>query len=139
MPQVMVTKTLSVPTQALWDLVRDFGNVSWIPGGSDGVKIEGEGPGMFRILQNPAGGEVHERLDKIDDANRSVTYSIPKGIPFPVSLYVATMTVRDDGGNGQLEWKCEFEPDGATEQEAGGGIEQMYGVMIGWIEETLSK
>ena len=32
-----------------------------------------------------------------------------------------------------------FEPDGSTEQEAGAAIEQMYGLMIGWIEETLSK
>ena len=117
--------------------MRDFGDVSWMPGGADGATIEGKGVGMKRIMDNPNGEPVHEVLEAIDEAGRSVTYAIPQGIPFPVSSYRATMTVTDDGGNGRIAWSCEFQPEGATEEEAGQGIETIYGVMLGWIEDRL--
>jgi hypothetical protein len=139
MAKVTVERTLSVPTRTLWEVVRDFGNVSWMPGGKDAARFEGDGVGMFRILGNPEGGEVHERLDAVDEGAQSIQYSIPKGIPFPVTDYAATMVVSDDGGSGHLAWTCEFQPDGVPESEAAAIIEQMYGVMIGWIEESLSK
>ena len=139
MAKVTVERTLAVPADALWELVRDFGNVSWMPGGSDIARIEGEGIGMFRIMSNPAGSDVHERLDAVNESGRSIQYSIAEGVPFPVTGYAATMVVSDDGGKGHLCWGCEFQPDGVTEAEASAAIEQMYGVMMGWIEETASK
>ena len=138
MGKVTVEKKLNVETGALWALIRDFGDVSWMPGGNDIARIEGEGVGMVRIIQNPAGGDIHERLEAVDDDAQSIHYTIPVGVPFPVTGYRSTMAVSDDGGKGRLVWSCEFQPDGVTEAEAEGAIEQMYGVMMGWIEETAS-
>jgi hypothetical protein len=132
-----VTRTLDANPEALWAVVRAFDNVSWIPGGED-AEIRGEGIGQVRIFQGPE-SKVHEHLEARDDDSRSLTYTIPEGVPFPVTGYRATMLVTDDGGRGRLSWTCEFEPDGVTEQEASKAIEAMYGVMLGWIEDLLKK
>jgi hypothetical protein len=132
-----VTRTLDANPEALWAVVRAFDNVSWIPGGED-AEIRGEGIGQVRIFQGPE-SKVHEHLEARDDDSRSLTYTIPEGVPFPVTGYRATMLVTDDGGRGRLSWTCEFEPDGVPEQEASKAIEAMYGVMLGWIEDLLKK
>lgn len=137
MAQAKVTKTLETTPDALWKCVEDFGNVGWLPGGGAGAEFEGSGPGMTRILQGPD-GKIRETLESVDANARSLTYVIPVGAPFPVTGYRATMQVSDDGGKGRLDWSCEFEPDGATADEARAAIESMYGVMLGWIQEYLS-
>jgi len=137
MASIQVTKTLDAEPDALWALVRDFGNVPWIPGGEN-AEVRGSGPGMVRILQGPQGA-IHEVLESIDDDARALVYTIPENVPFPVKGYRSTMRVSDDGGKGRLSWSCEFEPAGTTEQEAGKAIEGMYGVMIGWIDDQLAR
>src|SRR5262249_9091620 len=108
------------------------------PGG-DAAKLEGRGPGMFRVFGGPK-GEIRERLESVDPAQRTLVYTIPQGVPFPVKGYRATMVVSDAGrGRGALEWTCEVQPDGGTETEAGKTIEGMYGMMIGWIRDHLAK
>lgn len=136
MGEVTVTRTLEVTPDALWELVSDFGDLSWLPGGGAGAEIEGSGPGMVRVLVGP-GGEIREQLESVDEAARCLRYAIPVGVPFPVTDYRATMRVSDDGGRGRLAWSCSFEPAGATEAEAGKAIETMFGVMLGWIEDRL--
>jgi hypothetical protein len=135
--QINVTRTLEADADAVWALVRAFDDVRWIPGGED-AEIRGDGIGQVRIFAGPDGA-VHEHLEARDDDARSLTYSIPEGIPFPVTGYRSTMIVSDDGGKGRLSWTCDFEPDGVTEEEAGKAVEAMYGVMMGWVEDMLKQ
>ena len=135
MGETNVTRTLDTDPETLWSLVRAFSDVAWMPGG-ESAEIRGEGIGQVRIFDGP-NGKVYEHLAARDDGARSLTYTIPEGVPFPVTGYRATMVVSDDGGKGRLSWTCEFEPDGVSEAEAAGAIEQMYGVMFGWIEDSL--
>ena len=137
MPTIQLTKTLDITTDALWNIVRDFGAVAWIPGGENG-EIRGEGPGMARIFAGP-NGAIEEILESVDESSQTLVYTIPHNLPFPVTSYRSTMVVSDDGGNGKLAWSCEFKPDGVTEAEAGGAIEGMYGVMMGWIQDFANK
>jgi hypothetical protein len=137
MAETNVTRTLDADPDALWNVVRDFGNVPWIPGGEN-AEIRGDGVGQVRIFDGP-NGKVHEHLTARDDDARSLTYVIPEGVPFPVTGYTSTMVVSDDGGKGRLSWSCAFEPDGASEDEAAQAIQQMYGVMIGWIDDLLKQ
>ena len=137
MAEINVTRTLDYTPEALWSVVRAFDDLRWFPGGND-AEIRGEGIGQVRIFSGPD-GKIHEHLEARDDAAQSLTYTIPEGIPFPVTGHRSTMVVRDDGGKGQLSWTCEFEPDGTTTEEAGAAIQGMYNVMIGWIDELLAK
>jgi len=135
--EINVTRTLEAGTDALWAVVRAFDDTRWMPGGED-AEIRGKGIGQVRIFQGP-NGAIHEHLEAVDDDARSLTYTIPQGIPFPVTGYRSTMVVSDDGGRGRLSWTCEFEPDGVSEAEASKTIETMYGVMVGWIDDLLKQ
>ena len=133
--EVSVVADFDVPSAKLWDVVSDFGNVSWIPGMTD-VRVDGSGPGMTRYL--PAGvEEVHERLESIDEESRTLVYTIPENIPFPAADYRATMRVEDAGRGSRLTWSCSVQADGTSEAELRGTIEGLYGMMIGWIRDYL--
>lgn len=138
MAQVVVKEGIAVPPDKLWRLVADFGNAGWIPGG-DRVRTEGKGPGMVRIFGGSS-AEIRERLESVDQHTRSIVYTIPQGIPFPIKNYRATMTVHLSGNQlSELEWMCTFDPDGATEADATAQVENLYRMMIGWIRDYLAK
>jgi hypothetical protein len=136
MSNTAVKEEIAASADRLWALVADFGNVAWIPG-AEGVRVEGQGPGMVRILGGP-GAEIRERLEAVDEAARRIVYTIPSGIPLPVTGYRASMTVRARGPErSELEWACEFEPAGVSESEAVAQIQGLYAMMIGWIRDRL--
>jgi mxaD protein len=137
MPTTEVTRTLEAPAEAVWRLVRAFGDLSWVPGDPK-VEVRGEGVGQVRIIDRPY-GQVHEQLTSLDDDARTLTYTVPRGNPVPVKEYEARMTVRDDGGKGRLVWSCRFEPDGVSEEEAARDIERRYRGVIRVIEAYLTK
>ena len=89
MARTTVKAEIAVPADELWALVRDFGNVPWIPGGEEAT-VEGQGVGMVRAL---LGGAVRERLESIDEGARRIGYTIDAGLPVPATDYHATMTV----------------------------------------------
>ena len=158
MATARVTRTLDVPATTLWKLVSSFGDTSWMPGGAQ-VTLHGSGPGMERRIQAGPDKVIRERLESVDERGRTLVYTIPENVPFPVKDYRATMRVREKGAaragsardelasdvprsepqaseasSSELDWSVSFEPVGASEAEAAKAIEGMYGVMIGWIE-----
>jgi hypothetical protein len=133
MAEARVTRDLDVPADALWKLVAAFGDTSWMPAGAQ-ITLHGSGPGMERRIAAGEGKVIRERLESVDEKSRTLVYTIPEGVPFPVKDYRATMRVRGDGAKSELDWSVSFEPAGASEADARKAIEGMYGVMIGWIE-----
>lgn len=133
MATARVTRELDVPADALWKLVAAFGDTSWMPAGAQ-VTLYGSGPGMERRIAAGEGKVIRERLEFADAASRTLVYTIPHNVPFPVKDYRATMRVRAKGNASELDWSVTFEPVGASEADARKAIEGMYGVMIGWIE-----
>jgi len=134
MGQVTVKQAIDAPAERVWALLADFGNISWMPAGTT-AEIEGEGVGMARVIGGPDQG-IREVLESRDAEKRTLVYSIPENIPFPVTGYRATMVVSEAGAGSELSWTCSFEPDGVEEAQAAAQIEGMYGVMIGWIGDA---
>ncbi len=138
MGEARVKEVIDAPADALWALVADFGNTSWMPGGGD-VEVVGSGPGMARIIS--AGDQkIREVMESSDDASRTLVYSITEGVPFPVTGYRSTMRVTGDDSSAELEWACTFEPTGdgdGDEAQATQTIEGMYSTMVGWIRDRL--
>ncbi|MCE2391762.1 MAG: SRPBCC family protein [Proteobacteria bacterium] len=131
-----VKEKLDYSAERVWEIVGDFGNTSWFPGAN--AEIQGQGPGMVRLMGPPEGDRIREELISIDPGKRTLTYIIPENIPFPVTGYRATMTVTPGGADScELEWSCECEPQGATEAEVVGQIEGMYQMMVGWLRDHL--
>jgi len=136
MAEARVSRTLDTTPEALWSCVRAFGDLRWLPGGTD-VEIRGEGVGQVRIITRPW-GTVHERLTALDDAARTLTYTVDEGMPLPVSDYEATIVVDDDGGKGRVTWSCRFEPDdGVAEDDVAADLQKRYGGAIGAIARHL--
>ncbi len=136
MGAIRVKEEINVPAERLWRLVADFGNVPWIPGG-EAARTEGTGPGMVRIL-GAGDAEIRERLEQMNEAERTIVYTIPSGVPLPIRDYRSTMQVRGiSGAASELDWSCTFAPEGVTEAEAGAQLENLYRMMIGWIRDHL--
>lgn len=135
MSSITIQKQLRVPAAALWATLADFGNVDWIPGAGD-VTVEGDGPGMQRVLSASGPTPIVERLLWIEPAARKLSYEITNN-PLPVSRFVAVATVSDGGtdpGVSTVAWHVDFEPAG-DDDSARGAIEAVYNLMAGWIED----
>jgi len=138
MARVSVKESLAFPAEKVWGLISDFGNVSWFQGLAKS-EVRGTGPGMVRLMYAGDNPPIHERLEALDAKGRTLTYTIPENIPFPVSDYRATMKVSESGpGRCELEWSCELTPKGIPDAQAVAMLEGMYKTMIGWLRESLS-
>lgn len=136
MGQVSVKKAIDASADRVWELVADFGNISWMPAGTT-AEVEGRGEGMARVI-GAGDQKIREVLQSLDADRRTLVYTIPENVPFPVTDYRATMVVTESGEGSELEWSCSFQPDGVDEAQASAQIEGMYGVMIGWIADALA-
>ncbi len=127
MAKVSMSTDLAVPVQELWKLIGGFNAVpSWHPAITKS-ESEGDGVGATRTLTLAGGGQVVEKLEKVDEDERVYTYSILSG-PLPVADYVATIRVRPgkDGKNSVVEWSSEFRPKGVSEKAAMDAIAGVY-------------
>ena len=125
---------------ALWAVVKDFGNVGWLPGKKTTYSSEGEGPGMTRTIETPPIPTVREQLDSIDEEKRAIFYRVIQGVPMPIKDYSASMRVIDAGNErSRLEWSSTWEPDGVTEDEARAVVANMYNSVLAVMKAKLEK
>jgi hypothetical protein len=138
--RVTVFEDFAVSADALYAMLGDFTNLSWTPQVPK-VEFVGEGPGMVRNMYIAETlPPIVERLDALDPEARSVTYSITENNLLPVTDYQATMTVLDTGPDTcRLQWCCDFEPDGITDEEAVVAIQAFYGSVLPGIHSALGE
>lgn len=99
----------------VWQLIGGFDSLpDWLPYIPSSALSEG---GRVRILANPDGQAIVERLLAFDDAARSYTYAILQA-PFPVTAYRSTLRVLGAGQGARVEWSGEFTPAGVSDEEA---------------------
>lgn len=110
--------TMSATPDAVWAIVRDFhGLAGWMPG------IESsEADGDDRVL-SMMGMSIRERLVKLDEGAKSITYSIVDGAP--VESHEATITVHAADGGSRVTWDVTATPD------------EMAGLMQGIYQQAL--
>ena len=109
--KVIIKEEIAAPPQAVWDRVKNFHDMSWHPAVT---KTEGEGGnsiGATRTLTLAGGGQIHEKLEKYDDANHSFFYRIESVDVkvLPVTNYSSWFNIKPDGKGGSLvTWKGAF-------------------------------
>lgn len=109
-----VTKTVRIdaPPAAVWDVVKDFGNMQvWHPAVEKDVAQGGNAVGATRVLTLKGGGEIQEKLEKYSEEGMSFTYRITEvNIDvLPVANYTSTVTVTAGAGGGSdVEWRGAF-------------------------------
>ena len=100
------TLHLHAPAAAVWDAVRDVGELHrrLVPGFVTEVRLE---PGA-RVLTFVNGVTVREEIVSVDDHARRLAYAIPRG---RFLHYQGTVAVEDDGAGSRLVWTVDLLPD----------------------------
>jgi hypothetical protein len=137
MATMTVSKTMSASADEVWSILADFADVSWIPVAGE-VTVEGEGPGMRRLIGGSGATPVAETLLWIKPEQKTLSYEIADN-PLPVSRFVAVLTVTGTDGKGSTAtWDIDYEPAG-DDAEARGAIETVYGMMADWLADAASN
>ena len=137
MGQVSVNVSIPAAADKVWQTLRDFGGLNtWAPG-ITGLSLRGAGVGAVRTLTYQDGSRVVERLESLNDASRSLSYTILEST-LPVEGYVASLTVRDLGAAGcQVEWFSTFGAKGAAEQDVSRMLEVGYRKALSGLQKFL--
>ncbi len=139
MAEVLVQRDYTFPAEKVWALLADFGNISWAPG-MDKVEVIGEGVGMTRRIHMPDMDPIDEVLEHIDHDAMTLSYSIPTGIPMPVTDYRAGPTVVVTGdASCRIDWRGSASPVGVSDEEAGEIIKGFYTMLLQWVDEHLQR
>lgn len=132
-----VSRDLAAPADAVWALLADFGDASWIALPVD-VTVEGDGPGMCRKIRGSgdnADPPTVETLLWIRPEQRRLSYEITNN-PLPVNRFATVVFVEDSADGGcRIGWEVDYEPSGdnAAARES---IEAVYGMMAGWLQDA---
>lgn len=127
MGQASVTQTIDAQADAVWNTVRSFGDMDkMLPELIAECEVTGSGEGATRVCTMKDGAKLSERLEKLDESGRALTYSVADGV-LPMTGYSATVRVSDAGaGRTEVNWSATFTPAGASEQEVVGMLEGVY-------------
>ena len=98
---------------AVWAVIRDFGNYAWAGASGETIIEEGragDAVGAVRSVRT-ADRHIRQRLVAHSDVERSYTYEFADNIPFPVRNYRATLCITPviDGGKAFVEWWATFD------------------------------
>lgn len=110
-----VERKYSHPADMVWEVTGDFGGLqSWLPGVL-GCRIEGQGAAdrggnAVRVISVMDGSVTRERLEALDHAGRSYSYSILESRGFDAdNQYYATFRVMPQGDECCLvRWGARF-------------------------------
>lgn len=115
--------TVNAPAQKVWDIIKNFNDMSWHPSVKNTTGQGGNDKGATRTITLQNGGTITEELKKYDDADKTISYKITEmstaktithagaeeKVPvLPVDNYAATIQVEDKGGSSVVSWKAGF-------------------------------
>jgi hypothetical protein len=123
MTKVSLSTKLPVSADQVWKTIGGFNALpDWLPAVKESKLDAG---GRVRKLDLAGGGSMTEKLETFDDKAHAYSYSIMRS-PLPVSNYVSTLKVSEDGQGSTIEWSSEFSPAGASEMDAKKVVERIY-------------
>lgn len=139
MSDVAVNLDFTSSADAVFKELADFGGIAaWNPG-IVSCKLDGNGIGAVRSIEMPGGVVMEERLEALDDSERSLSYSIIGG-PLPVNNYLATIKVSATDGGCRVDWEANFDaPEGVPAEGIAGGISGAYSGMLDALKAHLGE
>jgi hypothetical protein len=95
---------------------------------------------MIRRLHLAGMEPIDEQLESMDASTMSFGYTIPRGIPMPVTDYSANAKVTAiDDGRCHVDWYGRATPQGASDEEAAAMIRGAYEMLLQWVDEHLKS
>lgn len=109
MVNVKLVREMPFAAAAVWNVLQDFGDMGWT--GAPDWDVIGEGIGMTRRVKMEGMDPIDEVLETMDAEAMSFTYTIPRGLPLPVTDYRAGGAVRSiDAERCEITWTCTCTP-----------------------------
>jgi hypothetical protein len=109
MVNVELIRDLDFPAEQVWAVLGDYGNLEWAM--APKVEVIGEGIGMIRRVLIEGMDPIDEVLEAMDPAGMSFAYSIPRGLPLPLTDYRSSARVEaKDDGSARVHWSCQCTP-----------------------------
>ncbi len=112
----VIRQTIEVPAEESWAAIRGIDGLDrWFPI-IHGCTVKGSGVGALRILAIGDGAELHDQIEKIDDATRTFVY-LRTVHPFPCNRYVGTVVVSELGpSRSEVTWTIETDVSPANRE-----------------------
>lgn len=135
-----IQRDFDFPITRVWDVLGDFGNIGW---GAPGIQVDqiGTGPGMTRRLHMPGMEPIDEVLEAIDHSDRRFSYTIPRGMPMPITNYRAEVELESLGDNRcRVHWGAVGDATGDfTGEQAAEILNGAYTQMLDALDAHLSQ
>lgn len=137
MVELEVVRNINASTESVWQILGDYGNLSWVPG-ADNVEVEGEGIGMIRRLFIPGvDTPIEEVLTAKNESANTFSYRIPKNDVIPFDDYTADVSVDSTKEGSTVVWKCSFDEGQMAQADAKDMIGGSYKMMLDALAEKL--
>jgi mxaD protein len=137
--------TIAAPPAKVWEVLKEFGDVSWNASVKKAEASGGNANGATRTI-SLEGGQLVEGLDEYSDKDMSYGYrlSTENLEAMPVSFYSATIAVGSVGEGSEVTWTgrfyrgdtSNFPPDNLNDESA---VKAMTGFMRAGLESLKSK
>ncbi len=105
--KVVESVEINATPDAVWNIIKDFGDAKWIPAVASSKSNNGSEKGAVREVSLKKGGVVKEELKDLDAATHTLKYRVheePDCAVFPVNNYSATVAVTAAGAGSKVEW-----------------------------------
>ncbi len=121
--KLTVSISIDAPAGKVWDIIKDFDDMSWLPVVESTKADKGNDKGSSRVITLKDGGTITEELKKYDADKMSYKYKITdmstvktiqhagkdEDIPVvPVENYQATITVKPKGDKSDVTWVATY-------------------------------
>ncbi|SJM94436.1 conserved exported hypothetical protein [Crenothrix polyspora] len=112
--------TINAPAAKVWGIIKDYGDMSWLPAVKNTTVDKGNEIGSIRVLTLQDGGTITEELKKYDADKMAYGYKITEmstaktithagneeKVPvLPVDNYTANIGVEAKGDTSVVTWK----------------------------------
>lgn len=106
--KVVESIEINASPDAVWGIIKNFGDASWIPVVASTTSHSGENGVTIRELTLKKGGTIKEELKEANDATKTLKYRIheePASCDvFPTNNYSASIAVSAQGAGSKVEW-----------------------------------
>lgn len=137
---VKVERDYDFSSARVWDVLGNFGEIGW---GAPGIQVDqiGTGPGMTRRLHMPGMEPIDEVLEAIDHTTQSFSYTIPRGMPMPITNYRAAVHLESLGDNRcRVHWSAVGDSTGdVSGEQAAAILNGAYAQLLDALQAHLSQ
>ena len=121
--KVKETIKIKATPDKIWSIIKDFGDMSWVPAVKSTKAEGGNEEGATRVLTLKKGGTIDEQLKKYKEGKMTYAYKITgmsivktishsgkdEEVPvLPVSNYAASISVKEKDDGSVVTWKAGY-------------------------------